>query len=574
MKKNVLSKIMAVLVIVSCAFIFAACGSIQKPDVNITSFVVDTSSIPEVIVVGEFDEAGIKATVNYSDGTNEPIIITTEMIPEEYRELLNTPGIYKIELMFRNQKAELEVRMVNSTNIYQVNFYNHKDQIISTQFVYDGEDATLPSEFMTNMEGYAFVAWDRSHEDISEDTNIYGLYVNVENTLTDAKMEEALLKAEQYYITHDHFTTINEESNHGEETNTYKAMVNYHYDSENGVATSQSSSISSRYGKTINVWGEEGYETLYINSVDSEYDRRTYEQLKADEYGELITDEEFNQMILNVKLYGDEIEMGSVSQLFNAEFGHSRTVDFDYEITSNKLIYTCTVTFTDNHGTDTEIDSYTVKYDDEKVLQIICNYSNEGSHSSINTVINIDYTTLEFEELITDDMRVLCDLDVAMRNMIKDDFTLTASYAEVNDVVEFDADNKILKSSDGNYMYASNPYNGFYYEGDLSGLEKIVIHNWDAEILSLVFGYSFNMVVGDVYEVEVSVDEDGNNVVSMFDKQEPGASVSWTFNNADGLIGYTVSGIEIKIDKKTEVTLTVPDEIKALEDSAKDVTWN
>ena len=82
------------------------------------------------------------------------------------------------------------------------------------------------------------------------------------------------------------------------------------------------------------------------------------------------------------------------------------------------------------------------------------------------------------------------------------------------------------------------------------------------------------MVVGDVYGVKISVDEDGNNVVSMFDKQEPGASVSWTFNNADGLIGYTVSGIEIEIDKKTEVTLTVPDEIKALENSAKDVTWN
>ena len=59
----------------------------------------------------------------------------------------------------------------------------------------------------------------------------------------------------------------------------------------------------------------------------------------------------------------------------------------------------------------------------------------------------------------------------------------------------------------------------------------------------------------------------------MFDKQEPDASVSWTFNNVDCLIAYTVSGIEIEIDK-SEVTLTVPENIKALEDSAKDAMWN
>ena len=90
------------------------------------------------------------------------------------------------------------------------------------------------------------------------------------------------------------------------------------------------------------------------------------------------------------------------------------------------------------------------------------------------------------------------------------------------------------------------------------------IHNWDAEILGVVLGYSFNTVVNssDAYGVKASVDDEGNNVVTMFDKQEPYACVSQTFNNVDGLIAYAMSGIEID---KSEVILTVPAEIKALE---------
>ena len=98
------------------------------------------------------------------------------------------------------------------------------------------------------------------------------------------------------------------------------------------------------------------------------------------------------------------------------------------------------------------------------------------------------------------------------------------------------------------------------------------IHNWYAEILS-VFSYSFNRVVNssDVYGVKVSVDKEGNKVVTMFDKQEPDACVSWTFNNVDGLIAYTISRIEID---KAEVALTVPENIKALEATAEDLNWN
>ena len=133
--------------------------------------------------------------------------------------------------MFRNATTELTVRMVNSTNIYQVNFYDNQQRLITTQFVYEGEDAVLPSESMTNVEGWAFTGWDRSHENISEDTNIYGLYVNVENTLTEAKMKQVLLNTEQYYITNSHFTSVEEIDKWYSETTTSKRTINYHYDS-------------------------------------------------------------------------------------------------------------------------------------------------------------------------------------------------------------------------------------------------------------------------------------------------------------------------------------------------------
>jgi hypothetical protein len=428
MKKSIFSKLMACFVVLSCAFVVSACSVFQKEDTNIKSIVIDQDNIPEAIVVGQFDNAGIEALVTYEDNSQETIAITTAMIPEQYRDLLDTPGIYKISIMFRNATAELEVRMVNSLNLYQVNFYDNKNQLITTQFVYDGEDATLPSDVMSSVEGYALVGWDRSHENISEDTNIYGLYVNIENTLSDAKMQQVLLNAEQYYITNSHFTSVEDVLKQGEEYDIRKGSINYHYDIENKIATSQGV-----LNDGISIFSETFYEFFYQSSAESyDYIKMTYEELKAElkydaelDGEQPLTDEEFEQMVLMGALYagGGEftLDQYSIKELLNMG-----EVEFSYEITSNKLIYTCTITIQGESWGDNQSEEniYTIKYDDEKVLQIIDKYIQYHADEelySVATTYNIDYIEIEFEDLIPDFGDVYADntIDTADTGLIQ-----------------------------------------------------------------------------------------------------------------------------------------------------------
>ena len=75
MKRNSFLEIIFVMIF---ALALLAC-SIQK-DVNIKSIVIDEKSIPEFIVAGKFDEAGIKAIVTYED---VEVFIPNEFIASE-----------------------------------------------------------------------------------------------------------------------------------------------------------------------------------------------------------------------------------------------------------------------------------------------------------------------------------------------------------------------------------------------------------------------------------------------------------------------------------------------------------
>lgn len=596
MKKNLLSKLMVCMFVVASMFVVSACG-IQKEDVNITSFEIDESSVPNIIVVGEFDKAGIKADVTYSDESVETIDVTTALIPEEYHDELETPGIYKISILFRGQSAELEVRIVANTNLYQVNFYNGKNQLITTEFVYGGETAQLPSETMMAMEGYALTGWSMSNENIMADTNIYGLYVNVENTLSDEAMKEALLKAEQYYITNNHFASVEIVDAYNGETESSRNTINYHYDKEKGIASSQSVEIS-EYGKSIYIFDETGWEALDLWYEPTPSDPTSYEKMTHEEYKDAIneelvsegdeplTEDEYYQLMTQVALTGGR-NADTFSELLSAnDFASEREVEFSYELTKNKLIYVCTITFTDSDEMSTykDVETYIIKYDDEKVLQIVYRYNmyhDEELGHGYNETYNIDYTTIEFEELITGDMRVLCDLDLVMQDLVKSDFTLTATNEGDTDTIEYDADNKILKIYTGDeidvdYMYVGGEYDQYYFdtyrtEGGELALEKYYADGFESEVLDCL-GYSFSRNTGgnSAYTVTISVDEQGNNVVSVMDVEDSGAGSTWVFNNEDGLISYNVSGLNVAIDTTTTVNLTVPEDVKALESTATD----
>lgn len=395
MKKNIFSKLLMCLLVLTCAFVVSACGSIfQKEGTNIESIEILTNSVPEAIVVGKFDDAQIKAKVTYDDGTDETVTITTEMIPESCRDLLNTPGIYDITIVFKGATTKARIHMVNSLNLYQVNFYDHNQQLISTQQVYEGEDAIPPQDFMIAQYGWIFLGWDRSYENITDDTNIYGASLNIENVLSDVKMEQALLKAEEYYMTHNSYTNI--EWNWTDESDiiTMEGFANYHYNGDTQVSTSQIS-IGNAEAQGIYIFGEtEAEQFFYEGSEDKEYNKFVYEEEKEIWDGE-DGGPNFEQWLAASKLQGDAI--------FGTSFWlNCDAIEYGYEIVENKVIYTCIMTKYHGHDPAVYNHSMFVRYDDEKILQIIesdvwCDDNGMVTDKDVNTY-NIEYKTVAFDE--------------------------------------------------------------------------------------------------------------------------------------------------------------------------------
>ena len=170
MKNKILTRLFIGVLVVSSIFMLSAC-TLQK-DVNIASIEVIEDTVPTSIEAEKFDEAGIKLLVTYEDLSTQEIPVTTDLIPEEYHDDLNRPGIYEINILFKGKETKLRFTIVERT--YDVNFYTPTGVLIETQKVKKGMDATAPVDFDLS-EDYDFVGWDRTFENISEDTNVYGI---------------------------------------------------------------------------------------------------------------------------------------------------------------------------------------------------------------------------------------------------------------------------------------------------------------------------------------------------------------------------------------------------------------
>ena len=86
-----ISFIKIAFVIIS-SIIISAC-SFQK-DVNVKSIEIVEGSVPDFIIVGKFDEAGIQALITYEDDTTSIIDIDSNFLGDEYQKCINNSGEY------------------------------------------------------------------------------------------------------------------------------------------------------------------------------------------------------------------------------------------------------------------------------------------------------------------------------------------------------------------------------------------------------------------------------------------------------------------------------------------------
>lgn len=175
-------KFLGLIFIFALAMILSAC-SLQK-DKNIVSIEIVNTTVPEQIVVGEFDNAHIQAKVTYDDNTYETINITSSLLGDENQNLITKPGTYEIEIFFRGVSTTITINMVAATEQFTVKFFNGRNEIVSVQVVEEGQNAVAPNPSTCQIEGYNFIGWDRTFTNITENINVYGIYVKVTNTQT------------------------------------------------------------------------------------------------------------------------------------------------------------------------------------------------------------------------------------------------------------------------------------------------------------------------------------------------------------------------------------------------------
>lgn len=80
--------------------------------------------------------------------------------------------------------------------VYTVTFHDFNGEVINTQSVVCGADATLPEA--PEIEGYDFIGWDKSNANIKEDTEIHPNYKKQEITIVFVDWSTQLIKVQTY----------------------------------------------------------------------------------------------------------------------------------------------------------------------------------------------------------------------------------------------------------------------------------------------------------------------------------------------------------------------------------------
>ncbi len=204
---------------------------------------IDIINLPEQIEIGTFDECNIQLNVIYSDYTTELVDVKEKDIPKEYQHYLYEEGTHSFDYLYKGYEVQFNITMYevkytvkfinvvdevvkevivkknekveyptkeemyvegyrfletydkdityltsdveikgNYVKTWIVKFYNGLNEVISTQIVDDKSSAKSPSEEDIKMDGYTFIMWDKVYTNITSNTDIFGIYEEINVT--------------------------------------------------------------------------------------------------------------------------------------------------------------------------------------------------------------------------------------------------------------------------------------------------------------------------------------------------------------------------------------------------------
>ncbi len=122
-------------------FLILITGCTFTPSIN--NYEIDLSNLPEVITLNNFEISDIKLIVKDHNNIEKTVTLDESMISNEDFDKLKQPGIHNITVNYQNIKKSFEIEI--QPNKYKVTFLDFNKDIISEQYVIEGEDALLPN---------------------------------------------------------------------------------------------------------------------------------------------------------------------------------------------------------------------------------------------------------------------------------------------------------------------------------------------------------------------------------------------------------------------------------------------
>lgn len=498
--KKIISKISVFVLMFCSVMILSACSLFQKDGVNITGIDIIDETVPNYILAkeGEFDKAGIKIKVSYSDESYKDITVTTSMIPAEYQDELLTPGEYDITILFKGHETVLHIKVAEVANVYTVKFFNGYNNLISVQEVKEGEDAVAPNASHSAIAGFEFMGWDRDITNVTEDMDVYATYIKVENTLTEEVLEEKFYNAINYTMTTSHISTSQEIGDGWGEL----YLTNFHYDKETREIEFQTKSYC------------DGELMMYIEVKNGYASGLDYEDGYHMMYSLLAQEECYMVAGINTE------------ETIAESFEMADSVEYSYLIAGNKTTYYCTFIY-----------SYGLKvvyeYDDSAILSCKSHYKNQYNDdmelfSQIDYVYSAEEVPFEdWSSIFTEDVEEKVnqgklDLIEAYNNTITADMIVTFMKLDQTNYIKYDKDNKVSAE----YTYQNelvnvkwedatetNSYDGTNYtttDGILSFIpnfaEIIETGKYNSKDITIYVSYYYE---GEdlIYSIDIETDE-------------------------------------------------------------------
>lgn len=340
-KDGYFTKFMRFLVVVVFAVVVSAC-SLQK-DSNIIAIRVDEETIPEYVFVGKFDDARIRAKIDYEDGEYEWIDITTEFLSEESRKKLDIVGEHKIEILFKDTTTHINIKVVEDNQFHQVKFFNGFNELISLQLVKNGDDAQEPNLESHLLQGYEFVGWDRAFTNIQEDINVYAIYSKHTVAPIEEDLTELYSTVVQATITSPYLNTLDISENSS------KRIITTIFTEELGT--------KGLIRKYVSDDGSLSYEKFWINNFGS-----TDSYFLKEEY----TAQGYTSLEIGVEYFNSELQKDYVvsSVLKSAD-----SLNFEIFYSSSKPLYKLVATYLMENSE--EVDTmYEILFNDEQIILV------------------------------------------------------------------------------------------------------------------------------------------------------------------------------------------------------------